>query len=335
MIIMRSACLAIFAVWGLTAVFAADGPKLALPLACEPSQTCFIQSYVDHDSGPEARDYACGTATYDGHKGTDFRLLSAAVAGKGVAVLAAAGGVVKGMRDGMDDRLLPDDAKATVAGRECGNGVVIDTGGGWTTQYCHMKKGSVTVKTGDTVTQGQRLGDVGYSGLVEFAHVHLQVAKDGKIVDPFTGQAQQDTCSNTADRANGLWLPEVAAAFAKPDSEIIETLFTTSLPEWIDLEGDNAPAPPLATSSELVFVARIANIRKGDAVRVTILGPKGFKHSRTDDPLPRNRGGHLGFGVVKTASGGQLPEGTYTGTAELMRGDTVIDSKTKAIEIKR
>ena len=65
----------------------AEGIQLSLPLDCVPGKTCFVQQYVDVKAGPGAEDYACGRATYDGHKGTDFRLPTLAEARKGVAVL--------------------------------------------------------------------------------------------------------------------------------------------------------------------------------------------------------------------------------------------------------
>ena len=52
----------------------AETPRLVLPLLCEVGHTCFIQNYVDADPSPAARDYQCGTLTYDGHNGTDFRI---------------------------------------------------------------------------------------------------------------------------------------------------------------------------------------------------------------------------------------------------------------------
>ena len=54
---------------------AAEPPKLSLPIACEVGKTCFVQKYVDVEPGPEVKDHACGTATDDGHTGTDIRLI--------------------------------------------------------------------------------------------------------------------------------------------------------------------------------------------------------------------------------------------------------------------
>ena len=52
--------------------------ELGMPIACEPGRTCYIQNYTDADPSVSARDYKCGTLTYDDHNGTDFRLPSLA-----------------------------------------------------------------------------------------------------------------------------------------------------------------------------------------------------------------------------------------------------------------
>src|SRR4029078_3898068 len=110
----------------------------------------------------------CGSATQNGHKGTDFRILSAGGASKSGAVLGAADGTVKAVRDGMPDMLVKGGNEDSVKDRECGNGVLLDHGQSWETQYCHMLRGSVQVHPGDQVHRGQTLGNIGYSGLAQF-----------------------------------------------------------------------------------------------------------------------------------------------------------------------
>jgi hypothetical protein len=61
----------------------------------------------------------------------------------------------------MEDISVKTVGKAAIAGKECGNGVLIEHEGGWRTQYCHMAKGSVRVKPGDQLTTGQPIGLVG------------------------------------------------------------------------------------------------------------------------------------------------------------------------------
>lgn len=51
-------------------------------------------------------------------------------------------------------------------------------------QYCHMKQGSVTVKTGDTVKQGQKIGVMGTTGLSTGVHLHFGINESGSWIDP-------------------------------------------------------------------------------------------------------------------------------------------------------
>ncbi len=178
--------------------------QLHLPLACQPGQSCFIQQYFDHDPGPGEKDYRCGSMTYQGHDGSDFRIPTMAAQRAGVAVLAAADGTVTALRDGMADVSVAVTGSAAVAGRECGNGVILSHPGGWQTQYCHMAKGSVRVIRGQAVKAGDALGKVGESGDAAFPHLHLNVIKDGTKVDPFAFGAPPGACRAGAS----LWAPE-------------------------------------------------------------------------------------------------------------------------------
>src|SRR5262249_323708 len=152
---------------------------------------------------------------YDKHNGIDIRLLDMAAQKRGVAVLAAAPGRVARLRDGVQDISIRTPGAPSVDGRECGNGVVIDHGGGWETQYCHLAQGSVRVKVGETVKAGTPLGLVGLSGDTEFPHLHITVRHAGQVVDPFApvGTAA-GTCVGQGVPAGGLWTPQAARAMA-------------------------------------------------------------------------------------------------------------------------
>ncbi len=65
-----------------------------------------------------------------------------------------------------------------------GNAVVINHGNGISSYYYHLKKGSVKVKKGDTVSRGDVLGYMGNTGNSTGAHLHLGIKADGKWVDP-------------------------------------------------------------------------------------------------------------------------------------------------------
>ena len=181
-----------------------DTHWLGWPIDCSLGESCFLLNYLDADPGPGAQDFTCGPLSYDGHKGTDIALPTFAEMRAGVAVLAAAPGVVRGTRDGMPDLGLDATPPDQLAGEECGNGVVLDHGNGWETQYCHLREGSVTVTQGETVEAGQVLGLVGLSGKTQYPHVHLSVRRDGREIDPFDSDGAR-SCGSDDGPGDDLW----------------------------------------------------------------------------------------------------------------------------------
>ena len=141
---------AVFAASVLFSTSAVADFALQQPIDCVLGETCYIQQFVDHTPGLGVSDFRCAGMSYEGHKGTDFGLISLAQQRDGVNVLAAADGTVRGLRDGMDD-ILWKEGSSDVAGRECGNGIVLSHEDGFETQYCHLAKGSVTVRQGQSV----------------------------------------------------------------------------------------------------------------------------------------------------------------------------------------
>ena len=173
-------------VWPVAAA-QAERPDLALPLDCEPGVDCWILRYVDHDPGPGVRDYACGKLAGDGHKGTDFAIRDLAAMVAGVEVRAAAAGIVDALRDGMPDQSLDEGGLEALGGKSCGNGIRLDHGDGWSTWYCHLRRGSLMVQEGDAVEAGQALALVGLSGETSFPHLHFDLRHGDRAVDPFVG----------------------------------------------------------------------------------------------------------------------------------------------------
>ena len=154
----------------------ADRPPRSRPtiLPCRsiarPGADCWALRYVDHEPGPGMRDYMCGGLTGDGHKGTDIAIRDLATMAAGVEVRAAAAGVVDALRDGMADVGVDEAGRQAIEGKECGNGIRLAHGDGWTTWYCHLRRGSLMVKQGDRVEAGQPLALVGLSGETSFPH---------------------------------------------------------------------------------------------------------------------------------------------------------------------
>lgn len=252
-----------------------EGPKLAFPLACQIGRTCEVQHYLDRDPGPGALDYRCGHRTYDKHNGVDIRLLDLAQQRQGVAVLAAAPGRVARLRDGVEDISIRAPGAPSVAGRECGNGVVVDHGDGWETQYCHMAKGSLRVKVGDAVKAGTPLGLVGLSGDTEFPHLHVTVRHAGAVVDPFSPAGSAGaTCSATASLAASMWTPQAARSLAYKAGAILNAGFAGGAVtnEMVEAGG---VAPPGAASAAVVAYMRVIEPQKGDVLEITLRGPGG------------------------------------------------------------
>lgn len=157
--------------------------QFAKPIDCQVNQNCWIVNYVDHDPSHAVHDFQCGNRSYNGHRGTDFALADHQVMEAGVSVLAAAPGRVIKVRNNMAD--LRYQQQPQVIDKACGNRVAIDHGNGWQTDYCHLKKGSISVKPGEHVRRQQKIGSVGLSGTTEFPHLHFSVYRHGKFVDPF------------------------------------------------------------------------------------------------------------------------------------------------------
>lgn len=63
-----------------------------------------------------------------------------------------------------------------------GNMIEIDHGNGFKTRYGHMRK--LFVKVGETVTAGQKIGEMGASGRATSTHLHYEIWFRGKLLDP-------------------------------------------------------------------------------------------------------------------------------------------------------
>lgn len=63
-----------------------------------------------------------------------------------------------------------------------GNQLIIDHGFGYKTRYCHLQK--FTVKKGETVKRGQQIGTVGNTGKSSGPHLHYEVLKNDRAVNP-------------------------------------------------------------------------------------------------------------------------------------------------------
>ena len=280
------------------------------PIACDLHTDCYIQQYVDHDPSGAAMDFRCGPLSYDTHSGTDFALRSIAHMEQGVDVIPAAPGTVRGTRDGMPDQVYAPENAAEIDGRDCGNGVSIDHGGGWTTQYCHLKRGSVKVRSGDRVRLTTVLGQVGLSGRTQFPHVHMTVRKNGKVVDTFDPD-EHITCGTPGTQT--LW--QTPPPY-RPGG-ILTVGFAGAVPDFDDIKAGTASAETLdLTAPALVVYAHIFGGQAGDIIAFRIGGPKGLF---MDETVVLEKDQAQLFRAVGKRHRVDWDSGTYTGTVRLLR----------------
>ena len=268
-----------------------------MPLGCKAGTECFVQQYPDFDPGPGATDPFCGTKTYDGHDGTDIRVLSMADVKRGVPVLALGEGRVLRGRDGVPDRLVvsPEDRRS-VAGKECGNGLVVALASGLEAQYCHLKQGSIAVRPGQTVKAGDVLGMVGASGNAAFPHVHITLRKDGDVIEPSTGRLLTAGCLADRDAASPLWDKTAEAWLQAADDPILAIGLAGAPPLYDRLVQAGPPAALKAGDTATVGWGWFANLAAGDRIHIVVTAPDGSVFSQTtSDPIPRAKAAFMQF----------------------------------------
>ena len=229
--------------------------------------------YVDHDPGPGMRDYMCGGLTGDGHKGTDIAIRDLATMAAGVEVRAAAAGVVDALRDGMADLSVNEAGRQAIEGKECGNGIRLAHGDGWTTWYCHLRRGSLMVRQGDRVEAGQPLALVGLSGETSFPHVHFDVRHGERVVDPFVGAEPAADCG---PGRQPMWASDVMDQLAYQPVLLTDAGFATAAPDKEDVRRGwhRLAALPVASPALVLWVEGFW-VAPGDRVTFRLRGPDG------------------------------------------------------------
>jgi len=300
-----------------------DPPRLSFPIACKIGETCEIQNYVDRDPGPGAKDYRCGSRTYQAHGGVDIRIADMAAQRAGVAVLAAAPGKVSRLRDGVADISVKATNAPGAAGQECGNGVVVDHGGGWETQYCHLARGSVTVKAGDTVAAGQAIARVGLSGNTEYPHLHITVRRAGVMVDPFAPSAAPGACDANATASAGLWNAQAAAQMSYKTGAVLNVGFAAAPVDMPAVE-ERRIVPAAAGAAALVAYVRAIDLDQGDEQALVVTGPNGAVLAETKIPaLDHSKAQYLIYVGRKRPAAGWSP-GVYKGVYTASRGGRTV-----------
>jgi murein DD-endopeptidase MepM/ murein hydrolase activator NlpD len=225
----------------------------------------------------------------------------------------------------MEDISVKTAGKAAIAGKECGNGVLIEHEGGWSTQYCHMAKGSVRVKIGDQMKTGQPIGLVGLSGDTEFFHLHFTVRHQGKIVDPFAYGAPENSCGG----GRSIWATSLAEQTQYRPREIIDYGFAGIAPTMELIESSEIGKHPVTSASDaLVAYVRAIGLQAGDQQFLTVQGPGGAPVSAANLPaLDRDKAQFLVIAGKKRTETA-WPAGRYTATYRVTRDSAEVLRKT-------
>lgn len=111
------------------------------------------------------------------------------------------------------------ESKVVFAGRKSGYGniVILDHDGGYQTYYAHLSKISPGIARGVSVGRGEVIGLVGSTGRSTGPHLHFEVRKDGRYIDPFDTTHQLDLWILQPDDQARL-LRQVAMLDASPSA---------------------------------------------------------------------------------------------------------------------
>ena len=224
-------------------------------------QDLFIVNFADLDSSYNIRDWDCSGYTYDGHRGHDSGIRSFREQAIGVPIFAVLDGQVVDAHDGEPDM-------NTAAVNVPANYVVLDHGGDYYALYWHMKRGSVAVQTGQTVTAGTQLGLTGSSGFSTGPHLHFESWNNGQWFEPSAGP-----CRSGAS----FWKsqPSVARSFYVADTYLTpgEIFFDSALSYLLDAAPRTSTFRPGFQRVSLKMDFR--NLPGGSTWRLRVVNPSG------------------------------------------------------------
>lgn len=310
----------------LAAPAVARDPLFALPVECTLGQDCYIQAHVDTDPSEGAADFTCGGLSRDDHKGIDFALPSIAAMHAGVNVISSAPGKVLRMRDGLPDTpITTANQIAELAGKDCGNAVVIGHGNGWETQYCHMQKDSIAVQIGQRVAKGTVLGKIGLSGRTSFPHVHLSLRKDGRTIDPFNPTG---IISCTAPPSRQLWEDPISYV----PTGLIDIGFAPVLPKYSAITDGKVTRVVTRDAPALVLWAFAFGSQNGDEIDIRITSPNGAPFERTI-LIEKSQSRYFRAFGKRRKDGAHWPAGRYQGEIILRRNGAEMDRRVIEMEI--
>lgn len=229
------------------------------PQAGKLWQDLFINNFADLDPTSGIRDWDCTNFTYNGHRGHDSDLRSFQEQLIGVPIFAALDGVVVDVHDGEVDM-------NTSASGQPANYVILSHGNTHYTWYYHMKRNSVAVTLGQSVTAGTQLGLTASSGSSTGPHLHFESHYGNTWYEPSAGACRT---------GSSFWVNQTPI---RRDMFIRDFTFSTA-----NFNGNNGlpfdQAPRVGTyisgSHPVYFRIELANLPASSTYRIRFLRPDG------------------------------------------------------------
>ena len=220
-----------------------------------------ITGYVDENQSLYFWvDYTCYFTTYNNHWGTDIAIPTFWHMDEMITpILAAADGIVFYTHDGEFDRNL------TWNYSNVANAVALLHDDGTYTGYWHMKKYTVAVTVGESVSMGDTLGFVGSSGISSWPHLHFEVNNSNSgLIDPWHGDCNTDP-SRWVDQYPYLGeYPQDVHDYSSSGVPL------TVMNDWLLAQAvsENAPRSKHANEGDIRWsFVRIRNLARGDTLR--------------------------------------------------------------------
>lgn len=281
---------------------AAQSPSFVFPLECTPGETCWILNYMDINRSPgKAEDYTCGSRTYDQYNGTAIAARDMKEKLKAVAVA-----------DGVVDVALDGKAEDKILQNACGAGLVLHHEGGWESRYCHLAPGSVTVKPGQRVRQGEALGQAGMSGGVSWPQIHFDLMRNGRFYDPVSGLADYEGCGVSSS-------PLLSPGPAYQPLAVFAAGFTAGSPTLEKVRDGLARLVEMpAATPALVLWATVFGTQKGDQVDMTVYDPQGVPFMNLNGTVSDSANPQL-LTAVRERGADTWEKGLYKGVITVQR----------------
>ncbi|MDK2598186.1 M23 family metallopeptidase [Pseudoalteromonas sp. P94(2023)] len=101
-------------------------------------------------------------------------------------------------------------------GGSFGNRIVIRHANGYQSLYAHLQGFATGIKAGNEVRQGEVIGYLGSTGLSQAPHLHFEVHKDGRAINPLTLKTHRYTARKLA----GAKLEDFSKTVARIDAQL-------------------------------------------------------------------------------------------------------------------